>query len=107
MTANRKEGFFIAVKRKQYAYSKGTDTKLGTDFAEAKRCGKGKPGKLAAFRKSGLWWCRLPVSEIQQIFRRIEPAYGKLRCGRRSYMIECLVLLTLMQLHPNLQYGKV
>jgi len=121
----------MAVNWKQYAYSKGTDAGLDADFAQAKAFGKVKPGKRAIFWKSGLRWCMLPVTEIQRIFRRMEPVYGKLCCGGRSYMIEHLVLVrksgeelqlrigddvkkeaeallqTLQELHPNLQYGKV
>lgn len=121
----------MAVNLKQHVYSKGTDEALDADFEATKRYGSVKPGKLAIFWKSGLRWCKLPVSEIQRIFRRVEPVYGKLCCGGRSYIIERLVLVlhsgeeltvrigddiqkeaeallqTLKELHPNLQYGKV
>lgn len=121
----------MAVNLKQYAYSKGVDAVLDADYAAAKAYGKVKPGKQAVFWRSGLRWCSLPVSEIQRIYRRIQPVYGKLCCGGRSYFIEWLVLVlhngeelavrvgddmrkeaeallqTLQELHPNLQYGKV
>lgn len=121
----------MAVNLKQYAYSKGVDGVLDADFAAAKPCGRVRPGKQAIFWRSGLRWCVLPVSDIQRIYRRIQPVYGKLCCGGRSYFIEWLVLVqhsgeelvirvgddmskeaeallqTLRELHPHLQYGKV
>ena len=83
----------MAVNWKQYAYTKGSDAGLDRDFAEAEARVKVKPGKQAIFRKSGLRWRRLPVSEIQRVFRRVEPFYGKLYCGGRSFFIERLVLV--------------
>lgn len=68
----------MAASLKQYADSKGTDAALNADFAEATRYRNVKPGKQAVFWKSVLRWCKLPVSEIQRIFRRVEPVYGKL-----------------------------
>lgn len=121
----------MAVNWKQYAYAKGADAALDGDFAAAKAYGKVKPGTQAIFWRSGLRWCRLHISEIQRIYRRVEPVYGKLCCGGRSFFIERLVLVlhtgeelvlhigddatkeaeillqTLKELHPNMEYGKV
>lgn len=116
---------------KQYAYSRGTDGALDAEFAAAKAYGSVKTGQTVIFWKSGLRWCVIPVQKLQRIFRRVEPVYGKLCCGGRSYLIERLVLVLdngeelvlrigddvqkeaeallahLKQLHPHIQYGKV
>ncbi len=116
---------------KQYVFSKGADSALDEDFAGAKSFGKVKVGERAVFWKSGLRWYIMPVENIRRIFRRVEPVYGKLCCGGRSYLIERLVLvlknseelvlhigddvqkeaeallIVLQEQHPDLQYGKV
>lgn len=121
----------MAVNVKQYAYVKGADPGLDAEFSEAKAYGKVKPGQNAIFWKSGLRWCAVPVQRLQRIFRRVEPVYGKLCCGGRSYFIERLVLVLhsgeelvihigddarkeaealfawLQEQHPQIQYGKV
>jgi len=121
----------MAVDVKQYIYSKGTDPVLDADFAAAKAYSKVKAGQQALFWKAGLHWYAVPMSEIQRIFRRLEPVIRRLCCGGRSYYIERLVLIlkngeelvvhvgddvkrdaealfaALQEGHPNLQYGKV
>jgi len=121
----------MAVDVKQYMYSKGTDTLLDKDFAEAKAYGKVRPGQQTIFWKSGLRWYALPVTDIQRIYRRREPVIRKLCCGGKSYYIEYLVMVlkngqelvvhigddipkdaeallaALKEQHPHLQYGKV
>lgn len=111
-------------------YTKGTDPVLDADFEAAARYGKVKPGNTAIFWKTGLRWRYLPMSDIQRIFRRVEPVYGKLCCGGKSFLIEWLVLAlhdgnelvihigddakvqaqallqALKETHPQLQYGK-
>lgn len=116
---------------KAYLYSKGNDPILDQDFLSAKAYGKVKAGRQAVFWKSGLRWYAMPAENLQRIFRRVEPVYGKLCCGGRSFFIEWLVLVLpsgeelvihigddvqkeaeallehLQQLHPVLSYGKV
>lgn len=115
---------------KAYVYSKGIDPVLDQDFLSAKAYGKVKAGRKAVFWKSGLRWYAIPAEKLQRIFRRVEPVYGKLCCGGRSFFIERLVLVLkneeelvihigddvkkeaeallehLQQLHPALSYGK-
>ncbi len=121
----------MAANVKQYAYSKGTNAILDAEFAAAKAYGNVRPGETVIFWKSGLRWCVIPVEKLQRIYRRVEPVYGKLCCGGRSYLIERLVLVLqngeelvlrigddvrkeaealfarLQELHPHIQYGKV
>ncbi len=121
----------MAVNVKQYMYVKGADSGLDAEFAAARAYGKVKPGRTAIFWKSGLRWCAVPVQQLQRIYRRVEPVYGKLCCGGRSYLIERLVLVLnngeelaihigddaqkeaeallawLQEQHPHIQYGKV
>ena len=73
----------------------------------------------------------MPLANVQRIFRRVEPVYGKLCCGGHSFIIERLVLVltdgteveiyigddvepqakallqALQDTHPELQYGVV
>lgn len=116
---------------KPYTFTKGKDTNLDGDFAEAKDFGKVRPGEQQLYWKSGFRWYAVPFTQVQRIFRRVEPVYGKLCCGGRSFIIEWLVLvlhdgselilhigddvkrqaeelmLHLQDAHPQLQYGKV
>lgn len=116
---------------KPYRYAKGTDPQLDADFASAAVYEKVRCGKLALFWKSGLRWYCIPMDRIRRIFRRVEPVYGKLCCGGRSFIIEWLVLILedgsqlvlhigddvaknaenllqwLKTSHPQIQYGKV
>ena len=121
----------MAVNLKQFVYSKGTNPVLDAEFAEAKAYGNVRLGETVIFWKSGFRWCIVSVANLQRIFRRVEPVYGKLCCGGRSYLIERLVLVLhngeelvlrigddvqkeaealfarLQELHPQIQYGKV
>lgn len=113
-----------------YRYTKGSDPVLDADFSAAPAYSKVKPGHTALFWKSGLRWYIIPYTQIQRIYRRVEPVYGKLCCGGRSFLIEWLVLVLsdgselvihigddvqryaqeLLEkcqiLHPELLYGK-
>ena len=121
----------MAVNVKKYGYSKGTDAALDAEFAAAKAYGSVKAGQTVIFWKSGLRWCVISVENLQRIFRRVEPVYGRLCCGGRNFIIEWLVLVlhdgselvlhigddvkkeaeelleALKTMHPELQYGKV
>lgn len=121
---------------KIYRYRKETDPQLDADFASASVYEKIRAGKTTLFWKSGLWWHAIPLTQVQRIFRRVEPVYGKLCCGGQSFLIEWLVLvlsngeelvlhigdnivgssvqkqaealLDMLKLsHPQIQYGKV
>ena len=116
---------------KPYRYTKGENAALDADFTSASVYEKVRTGKDAIFWKSGLRWHHIPMPQIQRIYRRVEPVYGKLCCGGRSFIIEWLVLVLadgselvlhigddvksqaealldgLKQLHPQIQYGKV
>ena len=118
-------------KYTQYLYVKGNDPALDAAFSAAPAYGKVRPGSTGIFWKSGLRWYFIPTGSIRRIFRRVEPVYGKLCCGGRSFIIEWLVLvlqdgaevvihigddvqkqaeallLYLKDTHPELQYGKV
>ena len=119
------------VNYKPYRYVKGENPAVDADFAAASLYEKIRPGKDGIFWKSGLRWYRIPLTNVQRIFRRVEPVYGRLCCGGRSFIIEWLVLVLndgselvlhigddvpksaeallqrLQNQHPQLQYGKV
>ena len=121
----------MANNLKEYIYSKGTDAALDADFSSATAYSRVKLGKDTIFWKAGLRWCRMPLTGVQRIFRRVEPVYGKLCCGGHSFIMERLVLVltegteleiyigddvdpqakallqALQDAHPELQYGKV
>lgn len=116
---------------KGYLYTKGTDPAADGDFASAKAFGKVRPGEQYIFWKSGFRWYQLPLEKVQRIYRRVEPVYGKLCCGGKSFIIEWLVLVLhdgselvihigddmnkqaealmihLKDAHPEIAYGKV
>lgn len=116
---------------KPYVYRKGENTSLDAEFAAAKNYGKIRPGSGHLFWKSGLRWYCISLEGIQRIFRRVEPVYGKLCCGGKSFIIEWLVLIlpdgselvlhigdemqktaenllqALKAAHPQIPYGKV
>lgn len=120
----------MAADLKAYTYRKGSDPILDQDFLSAKAYGKVKAGEKAIFWKSGLRWYAMPAGKLRWIYRQVEPVYGKLCCGGRSFFIERLVLVLhggeelvihigddvkkeaealleqLRQLHPELSYGK-
>lgn len=115
---------------KQYLYKKGVDPQLDAQFLTAPVYGKVKPGAAALFWRFGLRWYVIPLDNVQRIFRRIEPVYGKLCCGGKSFLIEWLVLIlsdgselvihigddvkkeaeallqALKEAHPQIPYGK-
>lgn len=116
---------------KQYIYTKGKDPALDAQFEEAKAYSKVKPGTTHLFWRNGLRRYAMPLDQVQRIYRRVEPVYGKLCCGGKSFIIEWLVLVlrdgsetvlhigddvkkdaeallqALKEAHPELQYGKV
>lgn len=115
---------------KSYRYTKGASAALDAEFSAAPAYGKIRPGQSVLFWKSGLYWHVIPLEGVQRIFRRVEPVYGKLCCGGKSFLIEWLVLVLadgselvlhigddvkktaeallqwLQENHPQLQYGK-
>lgn len=120
----------MAVNLKEYVYTKGSDPTLDAQLAAATAYGKIRPGTTALFWKAGLRWYCIPFANVRRIFRRVEPVYGKLCCGSKSFFIERLVLiltdgtelelhigddvkkqaeallLALKEAHPELQFGK-
>ena len=75
-----------------YRYTKGQDPVLDTEFACATAYEKLRMGQNVLFWKSGLRWYAISLENVQRIYRRVEPVYGKLCCGGRSYVIHRLVL---------------
>ena len=120
----------MAVNLKPYVYKKGTNPGLDEEFAAASDYGWVRPGQAAVFWRNGLRWYAVALSEVQRIFRRVEPVYGKLCCGGNSFIMEKLVLILkdgtelelyigddiekkaaallefLKQSHPELAFGK-
>lgn len=83
----------MAVNVKAYQFPKGQNPALDAEFSGAALYSKVKPGTQHLFWKSGLRWYVIPYTQVQRIFRRVEPVYGKLCCGGRSFLIEWLVLV--------------
>lgn len=116
---------------KPYRYTKGSSEALDAEFAASVSYGKVRPGKTVLFWKSGFHWHAISLEGVQRIFRRVEPVYGKLCCGGKSFVIEWLVLIladgselvlhigdeipkkaeallsALKRQHPQIPYGKV
>ena len=116
---------------KQYLYSKGSDSRMDGDFTGAREFGKVRPGQEQLFWKFGFRWYAMPFGNLQRIYRRVEPVFGKLCCGGKSCIIEWLVLVLhdgselvihigddvnkqaealmihLKDAHPEIAYGKV
>lgn len=83
----------MSVNLKPYVYKKGENPALDQEFANAEAYGLVKPGQTAVFWRAGLRWHVVSLEQVQRIFRRVEPVYGKLCCGGHSFIIERLVLL--------------
>ena len=83
----------MAVNLKPYVYKKGTNPALDEEFAAASDYGWVRPGQTAVFWRNGLRWYAVALSEVQRIFRRVVPVYGKLCCGGHSFIMERLVLI--------------
>lgn len=83
----------MAVNLKPYVYKKRTNPALDGEFASGKDYGWVRPGQTAVFWRAGLHWHVVALSEVQRIFRRVEPVYGKLCCGGNSFIMEKLVLI--------------
>lgn len=119
------------VNLKQYIHTKGNDPALDAEFDSAKSYSKVRAGETNLFWRNGLRRYAIPLFQVQRIYRRVEPVYGKLCCGGKSFLIEWLVLVlhdgselvlhigddvkkeaeelleALKTMHPELQYGKV
>lgn len=115
---------------KPYVFKKGMNPALDAQFSAAVDYGWVKPGQTAVFWKTGLRWYVISLSEVERIFRRVVPVYGKLCCGGRSFIMEYLVIIRkdgselelyigddmekkaaallnfLKQSHPELAFGK-
>lgn len=83
----------MAVNLKPYVYKKRTDPALDGEFAAGTDYGWVRPGQTVIFWRGGLHWYVVALSEVQRIFRRVEPVYGKLCCGGNSFIMEKLVLI--------------
>ncbi len=83
----------MAVDMKSYHFIKGSEEALDREFAGAKLYGKIKPGQTVLFWKAGLKWYSVPFARVRRIYLQVEPVYGKLCCGGRSFFIERLVLI--------------
>ena len=83
----------MAVNLKQYVYKKKETPALDAEFAAGQDYGWVRPGQTAVFWKNGLRWHAVPLTQVQRIFRRVEPVYGKLCCGGNSFIMEKLVLI--------------
>lgn len=116
---------------KPYRYTKGENAALDADFASSAVFEKVRVGKTHLFWKSGLRWHSIPLEGLSRIYRRVEPVYGKLCCGGKSFIIQWLVLVLgdgselvihvgdevekkavallqwLQDNHPHIAYGKV
>lgn len=114
-----------------YLYTKGQNEALDTQFTAAQKFGKVRVGTDTVFWRSGLRLYCIPLNRVQRIFRRVIPVVGKLCCGGQNFDIERLVLIlidgtevdihigdnikreaelllkTLQEAHPELEYGKV
>ena len=83
----------MSINLKPYVYKKGENPALDGEFAAGEAYGLVKPGKTALFWKAGLRWHVVSLAQVQRIFRRVEPVYGKICCGGHSFIIERLVLI--------------
>ena len=52
-----------------------------------------RAGQDSIFWRSGLHWHVAAMTQVQRIFRRVEPVYGKICCGGNSFIMEKLVLI--------------
>lgn len=115
---------------KPYRYVSKEDTVLDAEYSQAVRYENVKLGSHHLFWQPMFRWHRIPLSQVQRVFRRIEDVYGRLCCGGRSFRMEKLVLIlkggeeleihigdnveakakalmdALQANHPELQYGK-
>ena len=83
----------MAVNLKPYVYKKKENAALDADFAAGKDYGWVRAGQDNLFWRTGLHWNVVSLTEVQRIFRRVEPVYGKLCCGGNSFIMEKLVLI--------------
>ena len=83
----------MTVNLKPYVYKKKENAALDADFAAGKDYGWVRAGQDNLFWRTGLHWNVVSLTEVQRIFRRVEPVYGKLCCGGHSFIMERLVLI--------------
>ena len=83
----------MAVNLKPYVYKKKENASLDADFAAGKDYGWVRAGQDNIFWRSGQHWNVVSLTEVQRIFRRVEPVYGKICCGGNSFIMEKLVLI--------------
>ena len=83
----------MAVNLKPDVYKKKANPALDAEFAGGKDYGWVRPSQDSIFWRSGLHWYVVSLAEVQRIFRRVEPVYGKLCCGGNSFIMEKLVLI--------------
>ena len=83
----------MTVNLKPYVYKKKANPALDAEFAGGKDYGWVRPSQDSIFWRSGLHWYVVSLAEVQRIFRRVEPVYGKLCCGGNSFIMEKLVLI--------------
>ena len=117
--------------QKEYLYNKGNDAQVDGELAQSREFSKVKVGQKHLFWRNGLRRYAIGLDKVQRIYRRVEPVFGKLCCGGKSFIIEWLVLVLhdgselvlhigddavkhaealmvyLKEAHPNIQYGKV
>ena len=105
----------MAVNLKPYVYKKKENAALDADFAAGKDYGWVRAGQDNIFWRSGLHWHVAAMTQVQRIFRRVEPVYGKICCGGNSFIMEKLVLIlkdgtalldNLKEAHPEILFGK-
>lgn len=120
----------MSVNLKEYAYTKGTDDTLDAQFSAAASYARVKLGQTLFFWKAGFRWYCIPLSQVRQIYRRVQPMHGRLCAGGHSFLIEWLaVILTdgtelevyfgsdvdrhtqafaqaIKDTHPEIKYGK-
>ena len=80
----------MSANLKPYVYKKGVDPDLDAQFSPAGAYGWVKPGQTAVFWKTGLRWYVISLSQVERIFRRVVPVYGKLCCGGNCFLMEYL-----------------
>lgn len=83
----------MAVNLKPYIYKKKENPALDGEFAAGQDYGWVRPGQTVVFWRNGLHWYSVSLAQVQRIFRRVVPVYGKLCCGGHSFIMERLVLI--------------
>lgn len=121
----------MVIQLKDYLYTKGVNTDLDAQFADAQKIGKVRLGTTVLFWRAAFKQYVISLDRVQRIHRRINPHVGRLCAGGKNYDIEYLVLIledgselvvhiadnnkklaldlmeALKQTHPEIPYGKV